>query len=147
MSLLQVFSRVARGATFAAALAVPLALHAAAQAQGYDPMAPRGASPGFNPMLPGAAAPGAPSAPATAESDVPTNPELGGIPDTAGAEETFYLCSACHSMATVTSQRLTDERWDYTWTWMVEQQGMPEMDAETKELILSYLKRHFSAER
>jgi len=113
-----------------------------ATAQGFDPMAPRGG--GFNPMLPGG---GAPAAPAPADSDVPLNADLGNLPDTPGVEETYYLCSACHSMSIVTQQNLTDARWDYTWTWMVEEQGMPEMDDETRELILSYLKRHFSAER
>ena len=98
---------------------------------------------GFNPMLPGGGAP-ARSAP---ETDVPLNAELGDLPDTPGVEATYYTCSACHSLALVTQQRLTDARWDYTWQWMVEQQGMPEMDAETKETILSYLKRHFSSER
>jgi hypothetical protein len=127
------------------ALAAFLAAAAgAAPAQGFDPMAPRGGAGGFDPMLPGGVAPAAPAEPGT---DVPLNPELGNLPDTPGVEETFYLCSACHSMAIVTQQNLTDARWDYTWTWMVEEQGMPEMDAETRELILSYLKRHFSAER
>lgn len=126
------------------ALAAALAAAASvASAQGFDPMAPRGGG-GFNPMLPGG---GAPAAPATPETDVRLNPDLGNLPDTPGVEETYYLCSACHSMAIVTQQNLTDARWDYTWTWMVEEQGMPEMDAQTKELILSYLKRHFSAER
>lgn len=123
------------------ALVFALVLPGAALAQGYDPMAPGGGSP-VNPMLPGAATPAAP-----AESEAPLNAELGNLPDTPGAEETFYLCSACHSMAIVTQQRLTDARWDYTWDWMVEEQGMPEMDAATRELILSYLKRHFSSER
>jgi hypothetical protein len=136
-------SAVSCAALLATLLLATLLLPAAAPAEGFDPMAPRGGAGGFNPMLPGGAA--QPAAPA--ESDVPTNPELGGIPDTPGAEETYYLCSACHSMSIVTQQRLTDARWDYTWTWMVEQQGMPDMDPETKELILSYLKRHFSSER
>lgn len=114
-----------------------------ATAQGFDPMAPRGGG-GFNPMLPGG---GRPAAPARPEAAVPLASEFGNLPDTPGVEETYYLCSACHSMSIVTQQTLTDARWDYTWTWMVEEQGMPEMDEETKELILSYLKRHFSAER
>jgi hypothetical protein len=84
-------------------------------------------------------------------SEVPTrpeaNPELGGLPDAPGAEETFYLCSACHSIALVKQQRLTDERWDYLWTWMTTEQGMPEQEEETRLLILGYLKEYFSSER
>ncbi|GGK27555.1 hypothetical protein [Salinarimonas ramus] len=130
-----------RAALAAAILALGAAVAAPpSSAQGFDPMRP-GA--GFNPMLPQSGQPRA----APEEPAIAGNPDLGGIPDDVGAEETFYLCSACHSMSLVTQQRLTDARWDYTWDWMVEEQGMPEMDDETKELVLSYLKRHFSAER
>lgn len=101
---------------------------------GYDPLA-RPA----NPMTPGQ--------PPTGESDVKLNPELGNLPDTPGAEETFYLCSACHSLAIVKQQRISSARWDYLWTWMIEEQGMPEQDPETREKILTYLERHFSWER
>ncbi|MGP9820651.1 hypothetical protein ACTZWW_11595 [Salinarimonas sp. NSM] len=132
--------RAARAtALLASLLALPLT-PAGLAAQGFDPMRPGG---GFNPMLPGG---GQPSGTAPAD-DVPRNPDFADLPDTPGMEDTYYLCSACHSLDIVTQQRLTDARWDYTWTWMVEQQGMAEMDAETKETILSYLKRHFSSER
>ncbi len=86
-------------------------------------------------------------APRAEEEQPPPNPELGGLPDAPGAEDTFYLCSSCHSIALVKQQRLTDARWDYLWTWMIEEQGMPEMDDETRETILGYLKKYFSAER
>lgn len=111
-----------------AAFAAPVLLPPPAEAQGYDPMQPGGAS--------------QPSGPA-AEG----NPELGGLPDGPGAEETYYLCSACHSIKLVTQQRVTDARWDYLWDWMIREQNMPEQDAETREAILSYLKTHFSSER
>ncbi|WP_029030075.1 hypothetical protein [Salinarimonas rosea] len=137
-------SRPRRVSPAAAALALvallaPLLAPAGLAAQGFDPMRPGGG--GFNPMLPQG---GAPTPPA---DDVPRNAEFGNLPDTPGMEDTFYLCSACHSLDIVTQQRMTDARWDYTWTWMVEEQGMAEMDEETKDLILSYLKRHFSSER
>lgn len=84
-------------------------------------------------------------------SDAPAQPEgnseLGGLPDAPGAEDTFYLCSACHSIALVKQQRLSDERWDYLWNWMIKEQGMPEQDEETREAILDYLKKHFSSAR
>ena len=90
--------------------------------------------------------PGAPGGPRSGPG-VELDPELGNLPDTPGIEDTFYLCSACHSISIVRQQRIADARWDYLWTWMVEKQGMPEQDPETKERILSYLKRHFSSER
>lgn len=108
------------------------------RAQGYNPMAPGSAA--RNPLLPGGSA-----EPKGAEAE--PNPELGNLPDTPGAEDTFYLCTACHSSAIIRQQRISDARWDYLWTWMVETQGMPEQDEQTKETILSYLKRHFSSQR
>ncbi|MDO5758946.1 MAG: cytochrome C-552 [Rhodobacterales bacterium] len=101
--------------------------------QAYDPM---GAA--ANP-----AAPDVTSAP----SDAKPNPELGNLPDGKGAEETYYQCITCHSTAIIRQQHLSDARWDYLWTWMVEEQGMYEPDDETKNTILTYLKTHFSSDR
>ena len=75
------------------------------------------------------------------------DPDLGNLPAGPGAEETYYTCVACHSTAIILQQEITDERWDYLWHWMIEEQGMIEPDEETKELILSYLKHNFSSER
>lgn len=80
------------------------------------------------------------------EEAVATNPEFANLPDTEGMEDTYYQCVACHSMTIIKQQSLSDARWDYLWHWMVDEQGMVEPDEETKELILSYLKRHFSSE-
>lgn len=73
--------------------------------------------------------------------------EFGGLPDAPGAEDTYYQCVACHSTDIIKQQRITDARWDDLWTWMVEKQGMFEPEPETKEVILGYLKTHFSSER
>lgn len=75
------------------------------------------------------------------------NPEFGNLPDGLGVEETFYQCVACHSTAIILQQQLTDARWDYLWTWMVEEQGMFEPDEEIRDEILTYLKTYFSSER
>ncbi|SEL36313.1 cytochrome c [Roseovarius nanhaiticus] len=116
-----------------------LGLCAASAAQAYDPMAPAA-----NPLTP-AAPPAAPQA--EARQTAAPDPELGMLPKGDGAEATYYQCIACHSTAIIRQQHLTDARWDYLWTWMVEDQGMSEPDEETKEQILSYLKKHFSSER
>ncbi|WP_198174332.1 hypothetical protein [Mesorhizobium xinjiangense] len=100
---------------------------------------PAGADQGYDPMrriLP--------HSPSAQKESPPGNPRLGGLPDAPGAEETFYLCSACHSIAMVRQQHLSDERWDDIWAWMVEEQGMPEQDEETRNTILGYLKTYFS---
>lgn len=99
-----------------------------AQATGYDPMRPATPSPG----------------PSTKPEG---NPELGDLIDAPGVEETYYMCSACHSIALVRQQRLTDARWDYLWTWMIEEQGMADPGEELQEMILGYLKEHYSSQR
>ncbi|WP_026379140.1 hypothetical protein [Afifella pfennigii] len=100
------------------------------------------AMPSFNPMQPRTSTTERPQRQAPEG-----NPELGGLPDAPGAETTYYLCTACHSIRIVTQQRLTDARWDYLWRWMQEEQGMPSQDEQTKRTVLGYLKEHFSAER
>lgn len=100
-----------------------------AQVAGYDPM--RRSAPSL-----------APSGP-----QPEGNPEFGGLPDGPGAEDTYYMCSACHSIALVKQQRLTDARWDYLWNWMIEEQGMADAGEEYRQTILGYLKQHYSSER
>ena len=102
----------------------------------YDPMRPA-----VNPLAPATANP------VTDTPVVELDSELGNLPVGPGAEDTYYQCIACHSTAIIRQQRLSDARWDYLWTWMIEDQGMYEPDDETKDLILTYLKTHFSSER
>ena len=154
-------------------VAVVLLTAAAATArQTYDPMAALIEAPPYDALhstgvahredaaiagsLPSAAlrdpmaAAGQPQGPATGATAAALgapDPELGDLPDGLGAEETYYQCVACHSTAIIRQQRVTDARWDYLWHWMVEQQGMVEPDEETREVILGYLKQHFSSER
>ena len=130
------------GATLVVSL---MALHhgsteAAAQAA-YDPMQPPQAA-----LLPGGESSDSGLEPEE-EAVASLNPDFENMPDTTGVEETYYTCSACHSVAIVKQQRISDERWNYLWNWMVEEQGMHEPDARTKEIILSYLTTHFSSER
>ena len=69
--------------------------------------------------------------------------DFGGLPEGPGQEEVFYTCSYCHSLRTVTNQRLQRWRWDQLLTWMVEEQGMAELDAETRAIVLDYLVAHY----
>lgn len=66
------------------------------------------------------------------------------LPPGEGREVVEGLCSGCHSIRLVTQQRLPRERWDDLLDWMVAEQGMPEPDAETRELVLDYLGSHLS---
>ncbi len=68
---------------------------------------------------------------------------LARLPEGPGREETYYLCNACHSIRLVTQQRMTRKGWDDTLVWMVEEQGMPELEPDERERILDYLDTHF----
>lgn len=67
----------------------------------------------------------------------------GGLPPGDGREIVYGICNACHSVKLVTQQGMSRARWDHLLDWMVEQQGMPELDAETRETVLDYLSEHF----
>lgn len=64
-----------------------------------------------------------------------------------GAEETFYACTACHSEMIVAQQGKTREAWDKLFDWMIEEQGMQELDAEERTVILDYLAEHYNTDR
>ncbi|WP_017929093.1 hypothetical protein [Limimaricola hongkongensis] len=102
----------------------------------YDPMRPS-----MSPLAPLATGPTAQG------SQAELDPKLGNLPVGPGAEDTYYQCVGCHSTAIIRQQRLTDDRWDYLWTWMIDEQGMQEPEPEIAEQILAYLKTHFSSER
>ena len=69
-----------------------------------------------------------------------------GLPPGPGREEVFYTCKACHSLMLVTQQGMNRARWDDTLEWMVEEQGMDEIDdVATRDLILDYLSTHFNS--
>lgn len=72
-------------------------------------------------------------------------PENSGLPAGPGREEVFYACQACHSLHTVLQQRLPRWEWVHTLDWMVEEQGMAELEPEERELILDYLGTYLSA--
>ncbi|MFN3938852.1 MAG: aldehyde dehydrogenase [Gemmobacter sp.] len=65
------------------------------------------------------------------------------LPEGEGRDDTFWLCSACHSFQVVARQGMSRGMWDDTLTLMVERHGMPELDAEERTLILDYLAEHF----
>ncbi len=62
------------------------------------------------------------------------------------AEEVGWFCQACHSLQIVTQQGLTRSSWDDVLDWMVEDQGMPELDPETRARYLDFLAENFSPE-
>lgn len=74
----------------------------------------------------------------------PREEERLGLPPGPGREEVFYTCKACHSLKLVQQQGLSRKDWDETLDWMVEEQGMDEIENEaTRDLILDYLSTHY----
>jgi cytochrome c len=68
------------------------------------------------------------------------------LPPGPGREEVFHTCNACHSLMLVTQQGMSRERWDETLEWMVEEQGMSDIeDVAIRDLILDYLSTHFGS--
>jgi cytochrome c len=69
--------------------------------------------------------------------------DWGGLPPGPGREEVYYGCQACHSLRIVVQQGLSRDSWDETLVWMVDEQGMPELEPEEHELILDYLAKNY----
>ncbi|HEX7006782.1 MAG TPA: hypothetical protein VF274_06575 [Alphaproteobacteria bacterium] len=82
------------------------------------------------------------SAPGVAEDEGPES-----FPDGPGRDETFYLCTACHSGALIRQQGMSREQWDESISWMTERHGMPKLDGEDRRVVLDYLTRTFPPRR
>lgn len=59
--------------------------------------------------------------------------------DAADEELIETYCTACHSLAIVRQQRLSRSVWDDVLVWMVEEQGMPELEPDVRRAILDHL--------
>jgi len=64
-----------------------------------------------------------------------------------GVEETYYACSACHSEMIVAQQGLTRDGWIEMFEWMVDEQGMNEIEEPDLTLILDYLAKNYGEDR
>jgi len=73
--------------------------------------------------------------------------EFGVLHVAPGVEDTYYACTACHSEMIVAQQGLSRDGWDELLVWMVEEQGMPELDGEERMAILNYLATHYNEDR
>lgn len=81
------------------------------------------------------------SRPALASED-----DYGGLPEGEGRDEVYVICSGCHSIKLVVQQGLSRDSWQESLEWMVDEQGMPEMDSETHILVLDYLSEHLGTD-
>ncbi len=75
----------------------------------------------------------------TSLADVPEDFEFYPLPPGEGVEETYFSCVPCHSLRTVTNGGYSRRVWDELLDWMVEDQGMWELDPDEREIILDYL--------
>ncbi|KIC36664.1 cytochrome C [Ruegeria sp. ANG-R] len=73
--------------------------------------------------------------------------EFGVLFDAPGVETTFYACTACHSEMIVAQQGLNRDKWDEMLEWMVEEQGMSEIEEPYRTEILDYLAAHYNTDR
>lgn len=73
--------------------------------------------------------------------------EWDNLPPGEHRELVFALCSGCHSAKLVAQQGLNRQRWESLLDWMVEDQGMAELDAETETLVLDYLESELGEDR
>lgn len=64
-----------------------------------------------------------------------------------GQEETFYICTACHSSALVRQQGLSRDGWDRLIDFMMERHNMAPLDAVDRKQVVDYLAQHFPPRR
>ena len=103
---------------------------------------PPAAVPVQAPPIQAAPAPG--PAPAPIQAPVQVTESIDILPDDAGREDTFAVCTACHNTALIRRSAFSRDRWDEVLDWMVEKQGMPVLDPELRTSILGYLARNFA---
>ncbi len=90
---------------------------------------------------------GATEADAPAEAAEEEDYEFGVLFDAPGVETTYYACTACHSEMIVAQQGLTRDEWEEMFEWMVDEQGMDELEEPDRTEILDYLAAHYNTDR
>ncbi|MFT5439088.1 MAG: hypothetical protein ACI9MJ_000949 [Alphaproteobacteria bacterium] len=83
----------------------------------------------------------------SAKESVEDEQDWQGLPPGKGREETFYLCSPCHSLKLVTQQGLSARRWDEVIDWMLDEQELPALEPEDRTLIVDYLAKYYGENR
>lgn len=115
-------------------------------------------APGTNMMFPGVEDPGARAAIVAWLASKNPNPPLwttasagspvksvgdGILKPGENMELVAAVCSACHSLHLVVQQGLSKDSWDETLEWMVDEQGMDELDPDDHEAVLVYLSTYY----
>jgi cytochrome c len=74
-------------------------------------------------------------------------PDFGVLVAAAGVEETFDYCNVCHSVRLVAQQGLDRAHWVELFEWMVEEQGMNEIEEPDLSIVLDYLTTNYNIDR
>ncbi len=79
--------------------------------------------------------------------DAEEESEYGVLVDGPGVDLTYAYCAACHSEMLVAQQGLTRKHWDELFEWMVEEQGMSEIEEPDRTIVLDYLETNYNTDR
>lgn len=84
---------------------------------------------------------------AGAETAEPAEADYGILFVAPGVEVTHAYCTACHSEMIVAQQGKSRQHWADLFEWMVEEQGMAEIDEPDRSVILDYLEANYNEDR
>ncbi len=74
-------------------------------------------------------------------------PDFGVLFAAEGVEETFDYCTACHSERIIAQQGQTRDGWIELLEWMVDEQGMAEIEEPDLGKVLDYLTANYNTDR
>lgn len=74
-------------------------------------------------------------------------PDFGVLFAAEGVEETFDYCTACHSERIIAQQGQTRDGWIELLEWMVDEQGMAEIEEPDLSKVLDYLTANYNTDR
>ena len=89
---------------------------------------------------------------ALADSDQPPGetvepPEFGLLKVAPGVDTVYYSCAVCHSERIIAQQGMSRAEWSDLLDWMVEEQGMNEIEEPDLTEILDYLEAYYNVDR
>lgn len=71
----------------------------------------------------------------------------GVLVDKPGVDVTYAYCAGCHSERIIAQQGLTRAGWEELLDWMIEEQGMGEIEDPDYTMIIDYLSEHYGEDR
>ncbi len=84
---------------------------------------------------------------AAAEPSAKEVRDFGVLVDAPGVEKTYAYCTPCHSEMIIAQQGKTRKHWADLFEWMIEEQGMAEIEEPDRSIILDYLAANYNEDR